>query len=337
MNKLFKFILAFAFVLTLSSCEKAFFEEDLASDDPFANFEYLWNECNERYSYFDLKGINWDDVKVKYSAKLYKGMSEDSLFKVLGGMLTELRDDHTNLISNFNVSRFGVDYLGQDNFDWRIVTENYLNKNNYYITGPFAHNFLANNQIGYVRFAEFTGTVDADNLDFVLNRYKDTKGLILDLRENGGGAITDVFNILSRFVETKTLVYYSRIKSGKGRDEFSEPEPSYVTPFDGIRYKNKVAVLVDRGTYSAGSFTSLATKAIDNMILIGDTTGGGLGLPNGGELPNGWTYRFSISQSLTLDKMPDYENGVPPDIKVLRNPNELTKDAILERAILELQ
>lgn len=333
MKKLYYIIIA---GLSLIACEKAIFEEDLASTNPKENFEYLWNECNEKYSYFDVKNIDWNSIKSKYAAKIYDGMSQDSLFKVLGGMLTELKDDHTNLISNFNISTFRVDYLGQDNFDWRIIEDNYLSRD-YYISGPFSHNYLDNKKIGYIRFPSFPGTVDPNNLDFVLERYKNTKGLILDLRENGGGAVTDIFAILSRFVESKTLVNYSRIKTGPGHNEFSDAKPVYVSPYKGIRYKNKVVVLVDRGTYSAGSFFSLATKALPNMILIGDTTGGGLGLPNGGQLPNGWTYRFSITQALTLEKSPDYENGVPPDIKVLFDWNDLTKDEILEQAILELQ
>ncbi len=329
-------IIPFIIIYLLISCENVLFEDDMASTNPKVNFEYLWNQCDEKYSYFDLKNINWDNVKVKYASKLYDDMSQDSLFTVLGAMLSELRDDHTNLISNFNISRFGVKYLGQDNFDWRIIEDNYLNQD-YYNSGPFSHNFIDNEQIGYVRFASFPGTVDGGNLGFVLNRYKNTKGLILDLRENGGGAVSDVFNLLSRFIETKTLVNYSRIKSGPGHNDFSEDKPVYVTPYNGIRYKNKVAVLTDRGTYSAGSFMSLATKAIPNMMLIGDITGGGLGLPNGGQLPNGWFYRFSTTQALTLDKSPDYENGVPPDINVLFNWNDLTKDEIIERAIQELQ
>ena len=320
----------------VSSCEKIIFEEDLASTNPQENFNYLWNECDEKYSYFDLKNINWDEKKIEYSSKLYEGMSQDALFNVLGGMLTELKDDHTNLISNFNVSTFGANHLGQDNFDWRIIQDNYL-PNNYYISGPFRHDFISNNEIGYVRFSSFTGTVDKTNFDFILNRYKNTKGLILDLRENGGGAVKDVFALLSRFVETETLVNYSRIKTGVGHNDFSKAEPVYVSPYNGIRYTKKVAVLIDRGTYSAGSFTSLASKALSNMILIGDTTGGGLGLPNGGQLPNGWTYRFSITQALTLDKSPEYENGVPPDIEVLFDWTNLTNDEVIERAIIELQ
>jgi len=324
-----------ASILILTSCEKIFIEKDLSSTNPQENFEYLWKECNEKYAFFDLKKIDWDQIKIKYQAKIYDGMSEDSLFNVLGGMLTELKDDHTNLISNFNVSTFGVNYLGQDNYDSRIISDNYLNQD-FYITGPFQHNFINNGDIGYVRFGSFTGAVGSKNIDFILNRYKDTKGLILDLRENGGGAVSDVFKLLSRFVETETLVNYSRIKTGKGQNDFSEAKPVYVSPYGGVRYKNKVAVLTDRGTYSAGSFTSLATKAIPNMILIGDTTGGGLGLPNGGQLPNGWTYRFSITQALTLDKKPDFENGVPPDIHALVDWSDRTTDEVIERAILEL-
>ncbi|WP_108866718.1 S41 family peptidase [Aquimarina aquimarini] len=333
MRKLYTIVII---ALSLTSCEKVLFEDDLESTNPRDNFEYLWNECNEKYAYFELKNIDWELVKSEYSAKIYDGMTQDSLFNVLGAMLTELRDDHTNLISNFNISTFGVNYLGQDNFDWRIIEDHYLSQD-YYISGPFRHNFIDNKEIGYIRFPSFPGTVDATNLNFVLNRYKDTKGLILDLRENGGGAVSDIFDILNRFVEQKTLVNYSRIKTGTGHNDFSDAKPVYVSPYNGIRYKNKVIVLVDRGTYSAGSFFSLSTKALPNMILIGDTTGGGLGLPNGGQLPNGWTYRFSITQALTLDKKPDYENGVPPDIQVLFDWSDLTKDEILERAITELQ
>ena len=333
LNKISIIVIA---LILFTSCEKLIFEKDQMATSPKENFEYLWKECDTKYSFFDLKGIDWNQVKKTYEAKLYDGMSEDSLFNVLGAMLTELRDDHTNLVSPFDVSRFGVNYLGQDNFDFRIIEDNYLNRD-FQISGPFIHNFIDSGKVGYVRFGAFTGTIDATNFDHVLNKYKDTKGLILDLRENGGGAVTDVFSLLERFVDTRTLVNYSRIKTGPGHNDLSESKPVYVNPYNGQRYTKKVAVLTDRGTYSAGSFTSLAAKAIPNMVLIGDTTGGGLGLPNGGQLPNGWTYRFSITQALTLDKNPNYENGVPPDINVQIDWSDRTKDEIIERALLELQ
>jgi C-terminal processing protease CtpA/Prc len=230
-----------------------------------------------------------------------------------------------------------VKYLGQDNFDWRVVTDNYIPQH-YYSSGPFQHDFLnnTNNEIGYIRFSSFTGTVNDDNLNFILERYKNTKGLILDLRENGGGAVNDLYSILSRFVEDETIIFYSRLKTGKGHDDFSEEMPAKLEPSDEIRYKNKVCVLVDRGTFSSGSYTSLSTKAIPNMILVGDTTGGGLGLPNGGQLPNGWTYRFSITQALDLNKENKYEAGVPPDVYSLFDWTDLTTDEVIEQAKVEL-
>jgi hypothetical protein len=58
----------------------------------------------------------------------------------------------------------------------------------------------------------------------------------------------------------------------------------------------------------------------DNIRLFGDYSGGGLGLPNGGALPNGWTYRFSITRTIALDGG-NYENGVPPEEHVLLDPS----------------
>lgn len=330
-------ILFFTLSYVLFSCEKLLIKKNQASSDPFVNFDYLWKECDEKYAYFVVKNIDWNAVRTKYRAKLYAGMSEDSLFQVLGAMLRELKDDHVNLMSPFNISFFGVDHYGQDNYDNTIVQDVYLPKY-YYITGPFVHDFInnTNKEIGYVRFSSFTGTVDDDNLDFVLDRYKDTKGLILDLRENGGGAVNDIFSIISRFVDQKTLLFYSHIKNGTGHNDFTTPEACFVSPSSHTRYQKKVCVLTDRGTYSAGSSFSLATKALPNMILVGDSTGGGLGLPNGGQLPNGWTYRFSITQGIDLNFDNSYEKGVPPDIYQLFNWNDLTKDAIIERALQEL-
>ncbi|MEM6299491.1 MAG: S41 family peptidase [Bacteroidota bacterium] len=319
------------------SCENLFFEEEVETADPFTNFDYLWQECDEKYAYFTLKNIDWLAVRERYRSQLHEGMSQDSLFNVMGAMLSELRDDHTNLISPFNISSFGVRYLGQDNFDFRLIEDKYIGTD-YYRSGPFIHDFLAQKQVGYIRFPAFSGAVDNFNLDFILNRYRDTQGLILDLRENGGGSPRDMFNILSRFIDQETIVYYSRIKNGAGKDDFSEALPASLEPSTGIRYspEKKVIVLTDLGTYSAGSFTALATKALPNVILVGDTTGGGLGLPNGGQLPNGWLYRFSVSQALILDLRPDYENGVPPDILAFIDWNDRTKDEVLERALEEI-
>ena len=162
----FSKLLLFSFLITFS-CEKLIFKEDLASTNPMDNLEYLWNECNAKYSYFELKNIDWNMVKTVYSTKIYEGMLEDSLFNVLGEMLTELRDDHANLFSNFNTSFYGVEYLAQDNFDWRVIIDNYLHQD-FQISGPFSHNFLEDEQIGYIRLSSFSEKMEEESLDFIL-------------------------------------------------------------------------------------------------------------------------------------------------------------------------
>lgn len=344
-----KFLVFFLFSLSITSCERAFFDEEYDEEDPFVSFDYLWEQVDRHYSYFEVKNINWVAMKDKYRSQLSQGMPKEQLFSVMGSMLTELRDDHANLESSFNVAFFGVKFEGNDNYDRRIVEDNYIGRD-YQVSGPFIHDFIANGEIGYIRLSAFTGTVDKVNLDYVFGRYQGAKGLIIDLRENGGGSIRDVFAIVGRLINQNTLVYKSRIRNGKGHDDFSDFEDAIAAVADGPRFANKPAmVLVDRGTYSAGSFTSLAIKALPNVVLMGDTTGGGLGLPNGGYLPNGWFYRFSITQAVTVDQAnryeagqraqvnaENYENGVPPDIVVSLDRTDITKDEIIDRAVLEI-
>ncbi|HPW66724.1 MAG TPA: S41 family peptidase [Salinivirgaceae bacterium] len=330
-----KLLIILIVVIVSQSCEKILFEKDLASTNPYDNFDYLWDEVDRKYSYFELKNIDWNDIKTTYRAKLFDGMSEDSLFNVLKAMLFELRDDHTNLISPFNIAIYYVELQSPPNIFARTIQDYYL-KDNVYYTGPFIHAFLANNRVGYISYSSFMNSFSDEQLDFILNRYKDTDGLILDLRMNGGGSLFIVPQILGRFVETNTTVCYFITRNGRNHNDFSDKESFVITPHDGIRYKKPVMVLIDRGSYSATTHFALATKALPNMVLVGDTTGGGGGLPNGGQLPNGWTYRFSIGQALDLEGKNYAEDGVPPDIVAQFDWSDLTKDEIIDRAIEEI-
>jgi hypothetical protein len=335
MKNLLMFLLA---GILFTSCEKILFREDLASENPRDNFDYLWIECRDKYAFMKYKNVDWQAVYNKYAPRVSDNISKDSLFNTMALMLNELRDGHVNLISPFNISIYPVHQLGPENINKRLIEDNYLSRP-FFITGPFVHSFIDSGRIGYIQFSSFTGTVSNEQMDYMLEKYKSTEGLILDLRGNGGGAATDIYKIMNRFVDSKTKIFTTKDKSGPGPDDFSEGLESYLEPYDGRRYTQKrVAVLCDRGTYSAGSYTSLATKALENMLLIGDTTGGGLGMPNGGQLPNGWTYRFSVTQTLDLQGN-NYENGVPPDVLVTLKTEDVAKgiDTVIEEAIKELK
>jgi hypothetical protein len=332
-----KFVLFVLGGFMFTSCEKILFKEDLASDNPRDNFEYLWKECRDKYAFMQYKKVDWQAVYNKYSPRVTDNISKDSLFNTMALMLNELRDGHVNLVSPFNTSVYLISQLGPENISKRLIEDNYLSRP-FFITGPFVHSFIDSGRVGYIQFGAFTGTVTDDQLDYMLEKYQNTRGLILDLRNNGGGAAPDIYKIMGRFVENKTKIFTTKDKSGPGPNDFSDGLESFLEPHNGRRYTKKLAVLCNRGTYSAGSYTSLATKALDNVILIGDTTGGGLGMPNGGQLPNGWTYRFSVTQTLDLQGN-NYEDGVPPDIRVVLDPADVAKgkDTVIEKAVEELK
>lgn len=67
------------------------------ADNPQGNFEALWTILDEHYSFFSYKDVDWQEMKVKYGAKISPTMTDSELFRVCSDMLKELKDGHTNL------------------------------------------------------------------------------------------------------------------------------------------------------------------------------------------------------------------------------------------------
>ena len=148
-----------------------------------------------RYAYFELKNLDWDFIVQQYRAKLYTELSSDSLFNVLSDLLFELKDDHVNLVSPFNVSVYNVEFKYPPNYFRRTVSDYYLNQQINY-TGAFTHGFLPNKVAGYVRYSSFMNMVNIDDWVKILKMYENTNGLVLDIRENGGGVVLNIPAIL---------------------------------------------------------------------------------------------------------------------------------------------
>ncbi|MEX2595648.1 MAG: S41 family peptidase [Salibacteraceae bacterium] len=315
----------------LLSCEQIIFEENQMSDDPKVNFEYLWNEIDANYSYFELKDLNWNEVYDYYSKKIDARMSEQELFDVLASMMDTLRDDHANLITPFDVSRYNLPLRKNPNYRKRTVEEYYVP--NMKITGSFSHGYIKDHEIPYIRYESFANQIDEASLDHIIDMYSGDIFMILDLRENGGGSLENVPLLLERFNINPVPYAYSITRNGPNHDDFSNPEPLYILGNNPIKYKYRLFILLDRGSYSATNFLAVCAKSMHNVFLVGDTTGGGGGLPNGGQLPNGWTYRCSVSQVLDLDGNNHAENGVPPDFLAKFDWNDITKDEVIEKVI----
>ncbi|MBQ5506176.1 MAG: hypothetical protein IIT85_03430, partial [Prevotella sp.] len=195
MKRIFSILLClFAF----ASCERAFMDQD-EPDNPVNVFEYLWNQVDQNYTFFDVKGIDWDSVREVYRPKVNDNTRDDSLFRICAAMLNTLRDGHTNLISGFDVSyNDSVFYKmhADKNINDEVVFLNYLTVNQH-STGSFKHNAIRDGAVAYLRYTSFSNEVNDMVLKYLVNYYKSCSGMILDLRQNGGGSMSNVLTLLS--------------------------------------------------------------------------------------------------------------------------------------------
>ena len=216
MKKILTLVVLFS--LMVSSCHEVKEYPDNAS----GNFEALWKVLDEHYCFFEEKGVDWDAVHDKYARRIGEEMTSQELFDVCADMLDELRDGHVNLTSAFNTSyyrKWWSDY--PQNFSLRLIEESYFNFN-YRQSSGMLYGFL-NENIGYIYYGSFSSPVGEGNLDNVLYFLSSAQGLIIDVRDNGGGNLTNVETLVSRFITEPTVVGYISHKTGPGHDDFSEP------------------------------------------------------------------------------------------------------------------
>ena len=262
-------------------------------------------------------------------------MSSEGLFEVLGNMLNELQDGHVNLASAHNVSYYDAWYQDYPrNFREDIVEDTYLGKaSTDYRTAAGVKYKIFEDNIGYMRYESFSSGIGNGNLDEILSYLAVCNGLIIDVRSNGGGNVTNSTRIAARFTNEKVLTGYIRHKTGKGHNDFSEPYPIELEPSNSIRWQKKVVVLTNRRSYSATNDFVNQMSCLPNVTIIGDKTGGGSGMPFTSELPNGWTVRFSASPHFSVD-MEQIEWGIDPDIKIDMDETDEAKhiDTIIEKA-----
>lgn len=336
-KKQYIYILILLSALLLSSCEKLLMDDDIA-DTKVNTFEYLWNRVDKMYSHFDVKPVNWQVVHDTTLPKIDACSTNVQLFQVLADMLNTLQDGHVNLISGFDVSHCTDLYRSMQekkDIDEDIVTEKYLGYD-YHTTAGLIHQVIADSQVVYIRYSSFSNSVSPDVVNYVFHLYPKAKGVVFDIRQNGGGEIENVWRILRLFPGEGQLLYTTKIKAGEAHDAFSSSRAVYAPSVEEgySAYQHPICVLIDRGSYSAASTFALCARSYSNVTLVGDTTGGGLGLPNGGDLPNGWHYRFSVTKTISPEGY-DWENGVPPDVRVRLNQSSLNvgKDDVIEKAI----
>ena len=167
-----------------------------------------------------------------------------------------------------------------------------------------------------------------------LDDFRDLKGLVIDVRPNGGGDELLARDFAGCFV-SKPSVYSRNDYRDKSAGGFTKTLDRVVEPKKGRpAYRGKVAVLVGPGNMSSCESFILMMRCAEKCRLFGERTRGSSGNPKPKELSNGVTVYLPSWRDMYADGTLLEGNGIQPDVLVKVEPAELSrKDPVLESAL----
>ncbi len=330
-------------MVVLAGCSSSFLGPD-PPETPEVLFEAFWESYDRYYAHFELKGIDWDATYARHRPKITEQTTEDELFEIFSEMIQELEDGHVYLVAG-DRRAFSDRHLrgGRRNFDSQAIQQNYLRESaDEAGEGNMLYGSVGEN-IGYLRLSTLSGGHGTgsrlggwvEDIDFVLEQFSEKDGLVLDLRNNGGGRAYNTKFLASRFATEKIPFVVTRSRNGPNHDDFSAPKTWYITPFDGPIFHRPVVILTNRYSFSAAEWLTLALREFDHVTHMGTHTGGGLAMFLPRELPNGWTHTVSVQDTRSPDGRSFERVGVAPHhFLEIEEEDELDgRDTILEEAI----
>jgi len=343
------YIAIFAFFLIFTSCEKAVIGT-AEVNDPENNFEIFWNDFDEHYALFDVRGMDWEEQYAKYRPQVTAQTTDQELWEIMTQMIAVLDDGHTFLLdrktNGESKEQRGFFSSGSEHYEQveaefskDLIHQKYV-ENITDITGDleFAYGNIKNKNIGYIYLG---GMDDADpaRIDKVITDLKDYPAIILDIRNNGGGNDPFAARIASAFADKEAFVYTVQNRNGPNHTDFEAPRKFYTQIAKNGQYTKPVIILTDGYVASAAEIFLFHMKAFDQVVQMGDYTTGDFS--DGGIrrfLPNGWEYSYSIQMFLAPDGKSLDGVGHQPDVSIRNTIADITagNDKVLEHAFAYL-
>lgn len=335
-----KFLTLLIFAATLLSCERV---ETIKSvdNDPVRNFEAMWQIIDDHYIFTRYKGVDWDKVREDMLPRVEQVKDEFELFDIMVEALALLRDGHVTLVSDFQMtsSDFKVDKDGNrypTDYVSGLVSSHYLTED-YYSRNGFTFGYIERNggKYAYFHHPSFTKDLAAVDLEYIGKFVEASEGLIIDIRNNGGGNGQYGLDVASHFFDERTLVGYSAKKAAVGSDELTDFAPIYVAKANTHDWsKVPTVLLINRDVYSTANLFASIMSYAENVTLVGGRSGGGGGLPITYMLPNGWA--MCCPSNILVNREKEWiEDGVAPDyeVHITDADEESNRDSLVEKAI----
>ncbi|MGA2607069.1 MAG: S41 family peptidase [Terriglobia bacterium] len=196
--------------------------------------------------------------------------------------------------------------------------------------------------ITYVALNTFGSDEVAKEFDSHFDEVLNSKGLILDVRDNGGGSSENCYAIIARLIDKatsqtskwRTRDYKPALRAWGKPEEWYEGEADAIQPRGEKPYLEPVVVLIGPKTLSAAEDFVVPLKATKRAILIGTATGGSTGQPLFIRI-----FGTSVMICTKWDRFPDgtefVGEGIQPDISVQQTRRDIAegKDPALARAV----
>lgn len=187
-------------------------------------------------------------------------------------------------------------------------------------------------KIMYLRLSQFGDNTNQEWLALVsqltLQIGKESvSGVILDLRNNPGGYLTDATFIASEFVKSGNVVIQDR---GNGE------KTNFPVSRKGLLTEVSVIVLVNKGSASASEIVAGAIRDHKRGKLVGETSFGKGTIQQAEDLGGGAGLHVTIAKWLTPNETWVHGNGLTPDITVSLDSKDPSYDTQLEKAVSEL-
>ncbi len=194
--------------------------------------------------------------------------------------------------------------------------------------------------IGYLAINNMEDPKINKKFDALFDSISKTKGLVIDVRNNGGGSSSIGYNILRKLTDkpfkSSTAKWLKYISTTEGKTGWEVAAPYAINP-DGKKYYSKpVVVLIGPRTFSAAEDFVVAFDYMKRGKLIGQPTGGSTGQPIFFDLPGGGSARICGKRDAYPDGKEFVGIGIMPDIivaptiKDLQNGVDAAKNKALE-------
>ncbi|MBN2724201.1 MAG: PDZ domain-containing protein [Deltaproteobacteria bacterium] len=166
-------------------------------------------------------------------------------------------------------------------------------------------------KLGYIKIKSFQMPTSKQVKNAIIDLKKQKiRGLILDLRDNGGGLLRSAIEIVNYFLDSGTIVaQVTKNTSRRGRRE-------YRADFTSTIFKGPLVVLVDEGSASASEIVAGSLKYSGRALVIGSRTFGKGSVQDVIEYPADSALKITISQYLTFGDISIQGVGIVPDVEL---------------------